>query len=139
MEQEQAIKNDEIKVNNHLTLYAILETNPLTFTLRTESDSYSVKRKNSTFQFVVIPSKYQGKPVTTIEQYAFENYSSLKSVTIPSSVNKISNNAFKNCSGLNTIIYQGTKEEWGKIDLVSGWAVAIGTRTIKCSNGDISI
>ena len=132
-------ENDEIKVNNHLTLYAILETNPLTFTLRTESDSYSVKRKNTTFQYVVIPSKYQGKPVTTIEQYAFENYSSLKSVTIPSSITIISNNAFKNCSSLETIIYQGTIEAWIAINKVSGWAVSIKTKEIQCTNGKTPI
>ena len=132
-------ENDEIKVNNHLTLYAILETNPLTFNLLADSVSYSVKCKDRNAQFVVIPSKYQGKPVTTIDKGAFDNLTSFKSITIPSSVTEICKSAFWNCSSLVTISYQGTIDEWKAINRVSGWAVGIGTSTIKCSNGDIPI
>lgn len=51
---------------------------------------------------VTIPSRYQGKPVTTIGHAAFFN-SAVTSVTIPDSVTSISDGAFINCPKLTNI------------------------------------
>lgn len=51
---------------------------------------------------VTIPSRYQGKPVTTIGPAAFFN-SAVTSVTIPDSVTSISDEAFINCPKLTNI------------------------------------
>ena len=51
---------------------------------------------------VTIPSRYQGKPVTTIGHAAFFN-SAVTSVTIPDSVTSIDDNAFGFCSQLTNI------------------------------------
>lgn len=51
---------------------------------------------------VTIPSRYQGKPVTTIGHAAFFN-SAVTSVTIPDSVTSISDVAFINCPKLTNI------------------------------------
>ncbi len=51
---------------------------------------------------VTIPSRYQGKPVTTIGHAAFFN-SAVTSVTIPDSVTSIFDDAFANCSQLTNI------------------------------------
>ena len=51
---------------------------------------------------VTIPSRYQGKPVTTIGHAAFFN-SAVTSVTIPDSVTSISDSAFVNCPQLTNI------------------------------------
>lgn len=51
---------------------------------------------------VTIPSRYQGKPVTTIGNTAFQN-SAVTSVTIPDSVTAIYSGAFANCSQLTNI------------------------------------
>lgn len=51
---------------------------------------------------VTIPSRYQGKPVTTIDHAAFFN-SAVTSVTIPDSVTSISDEAFINCPKLTNI------------------------------------
>ena len=51
---------------------------------------------------VTIPSRYQGKPVTTIGHAAFFN-SAVTSVTIPDSVTSISDDAFVNCPQLTNI------------------------------------
>jgi len=51
---------------------------------------------------VTIPSRYQGKPVTTIGHAAFFN-SAVTSVTIPDSVTSISDDAFINCPQLTNI------------------------------------
>ena len=51
---------------------------------------------------VTIPSRYKGKPVTTIGHAAFFN-SAVTSVTIPDSVTSISDSAFINCPQLTNI------------------------------------
>lgn len=51
---------------------------------------------------VTIPSRYQGKPVTTIGHAAFFN-SAVTSVTIPDSVTSISDESFINCPKLTNI------------------------------------
>ena len=52
---------------------------------------------------VIIPSTYNGKPVTTIGKYAFRNKTEITSVNIPNSVTTIGNYAFAYCSGLTSI------------------------------------
>ena len=52
---------------------------------------------------VDIPATIDGKPVTSIGEYAFADYSGLTSITIPNSVISIGNYAFGNCSGLTSI------------------------------------
>lgn len=61
-----------------------------------------VTRYNGTAADVTIPSRYQGKPVTTIGHAAFFN-SAVTSVTIPDSVTSISDDAFVNCPQLTNI------------------------------------
>lgn len=52
---------------------------------------------------VIIKEEYRGKPVTMIGPYAFQNYRSLKSITISNSVIEIMEEAFGGCSSLESI------------------------------------
>jgi hypothetical protein len=52
---------------------------------------------------IIISSKYNGKDVTAIASYAFQNCSSLTSVTIPDSVTTIGDYAFSSCSSLTSV------------------------------------
>ena len=52
---------------------------------------------------IVLPSKIEGKPVTSIGGKAFYKCSSLTGVTIPNSVTIIGSPAFNGCSNLNQI------------------------------------
>jgi hypothetical protein len=52
---------------------------------------------------VQIPSETNGLPVTVIGESAFEDVTSVTSVTIPDSVTNIENYAFYNCSGLTNV------------------------------------
>lgn len=51
--------------------------------------------------------------------FAFDNCTSLKSVTIPNSVTTICNAAFYYCNSLSTVYYGGTAEEWAYISIDS--------------------
>ena len=69
--------------------------------------AYSITCTNpDTCTKAVIPSEYNGLPVTTIGEYAFYGNSltsRLKSVTIPNSITTLSSNAFFNCDSLTSI------------------------------------
>lgn len=51
--------------------------------------------------------------------FAFDNCTSLKSVTIPNSVTTICNAAFYYCNSLSTVYYGGTAAEWADISIDS--------------------
>lgn len=77
---------------------------------------------------IVIPSTYDGYPVTSIGNYAFYNYSSLTSITIPYSVTSIRSKSFSECSSLTSINYQGAIADWEKINKYMGDFIGGGIR-----------
>lgn len=72
------------------------------FKFTPDNTAVIVNRYNGTAADVTIPSRYKGKPVTTIGHAAFFN-SAVTSVTIPDSVTSIDDNAFGFCSQLTNI------------------------------------
>lgn len=91
---------------------------------------------------VVIPPEIEGKPVTSIRDWAFYKCSSLTSVTIPESVTSIGDyafsycsnltsvtipesvasigyEAFKCCNSLKEVCYTGTEEQWEQTEIDS--------------------
>ncbi|MBO5789032.1 MAG: leucine-rich repeat protein [Clostridia bacterium] len=58
---------------------------------------------------VVIPSAYNGKPVTSIHNYAFQGCTNLQSVKLPASIQTIGQWAFRDCVNLTTITFMGNK------------------------------
>ena len=75
----------------------------LAFTLINNNTAYSVSRGTASDVEVVIPSVYEGLPVTTIENNGFSSFTSMTSITIPASVTRIGSGAFTGCSGLTSI------------------------------------
>lgn len=53
---------------------------------------------------LIIPDKLGGKPVTSIDAYAFSGCTNLTSITIPDSVKSISKDAFMGCTKLTKVI-----------------------------------
>ena len=73
--------------------------------------------------------------VTSIGEEAFRYCSGLTSITIPESVTSIGNSAFYGCDGLTSIKFNGTMEQWEKIDKTSEWAGNSTDFTITCTDG----
>ena len=65
---------------------------------------------------IVLPSKIEGKPVTSIGSFAFRGCSSLTSVTIGNSVTSIGSYAFYDCSSLASITIPNS------VASIGGWA-----------------
>ena len=64
---------------------------------------------------IVIPASYQGKPVTEIAEYGFEQHN-LKSITIPDSVTSIGSYAFYDCDALTSVTIGNS------VTSIGGWA-----------------
>lgn len=62
---------------------------------------------------IVLPAAVRGIP-----KGAFKGCTELKRITIPKAVNKICKGTFDGCRDLEDVYYEGTAEEWEKIDIV---------------------
>ena len=59
------------------------------------------------------------KGATTIQENAFSGCTSLSSVFLPSSLTTIEDAAFENVENLSSVIYEGSEEDFDKIDIAS--------------------
>ena len=75
--------------------------------------------------------------VTSIGKGAFSSCWSLASVEIPKSLTSIGASAFSFCRRLASLRYNGTKEQWKKIQLDEDWKKDSGIRSVECTDGDI--
>jgi hypothetical protein len=73
------------------------------YTLINDGTAVEITSINDTGVSVVIPSVIAGKPVTSIGERAFCNYTALTTVTIPNSVVTIGAGAFRNCYSLTSL------------------------------------
>lgn len=134
-----------------------------------EDDTYEVLARYKDMPArIVIPSSYNGRPVTQIAQYfsgyssssdrnrtveeivlpntittiksgAFVGYKALKKISIPAGVTKIGMSVFWRLSDF-TIDYQGTKESWDAIEEI-GYEESsyLEDYTLICSDGEFEI
>ena len=79
-----------------------VNADPLTYKVVGETVAVVDCDKNASGE-LVIPSSYNGKPVTSMWHYAFQDCSGLTSVSIPDSVTSIGDYAFAGCSRLTSI------------------------------------
>ena len=78
-------------------------TEGLKFNLINNYTEYEVSGYTGTSTEVIIPTFYQNKPVTSIEERAFMGCDSLKSIVLPSSVTSIGELPFAVCTSLESI------------------------------------
>ena len=94
-----------------LTLVIILTHSvsaSITFEINRDETEYMVSSiDRSSNGSINIPSEHNGLPVTSIGGYAFSGNDNITSVIIPQSVTFIGDGAFRDCSQLTYIIFQG--------------------------------
>ena len=65
--------------------------------------------------------------------------SALEEITIPTRIEAIDEGAFAGCSGLKTIHYEGTVEQWNKLPKGMVWDLEIENCTVVCSDGSVTL
>ncbi|MDK2808090.1 MAG: hypothetical protein PWP24_824 [Clostridiales bacterium] len=85
---------------------------------------------------VDIPERIQGKPVTKLLPYAFQNKRVIKKVRIPETVREIGSHCFYDCRGLNKIVLHDS------VDTIADGALkncfALNAVTIFAKHGNMS-
>lgn len=77
----------------------------------------TIKKYNGNDAVVNIPSTINSWPVTKIGEDAFQDNTTITSVTIPASVTEIGSNAFAGCTNLTSVNYEG---DWSNLTIQSG-------------------
>ena len=77
----------------------------------------TITKYNGTDTVVVIPPTINSWPVTKIGEDAFQDNTTITSVTIPASVTEIGSNAFADCTNLTSVHYEG---DWSNLTIQSG-------------------
>lgn len=77
----------------------------------------TIKKYNGNDTVVVIPPTISSWPVTKIGEDAFQDNTTITSVTIPDSVTEIGANAFAGCTNLTSVNYAG---DWSNLTIQSG-------------------
>lgn len=77
----------------------------------------TITKYTGTESTVILPSTISGWPVTKIGEDAFQDNTTITSVTIPASVTEIGANAFAGCTNLTSVTYGG---DWSNLTIQSG-------------------
>ncbi len=78
----------------------------------------TIKKYNGNDTVVVIPPEISSWPVTKIGEDAFQDNTTITSVTIPASVTEIGSNAFAGCTNLTSVNY--IAGDWSNLTIQSG-------------------
>lgn len=127
-----------MRKGDYLELYSKMKEG-LHFELNGDGESYILSHffTESNVDKLIIPSTYNGKPVTGISH--FFNYlrlcPSIKSITVPVSITSIAN--ILDGSQISDIYYGGTKSEWAEVQYSRYPDSEIPTYTVHCTDGNI--
>ena len=103
----------DTKTGATFTVTVAAATNTFDFDLTTGT----ITKYNGTDTVVVIPPKISSWPVTKIGEDAFQDNTTITSVTIPASVTEIGSNAFAGCTNLTSVTYGG---DWSNLTIQNG-------------------
>lgn len=111
-------------VNKDTTLYAhwavqIFDTEGLSYRAIEEDGTtvaYALKGiVEATGAALVVPSEFDGLPVTRIDDYAFYENANITSVTISGNITEIGDSAFYNCEKLESVVLNGRISKMGDL------------------------
>ena len=77
--------------------------------------------------------------VTKIGEKAFYECCGLHSMVLPESLKEIDDNAFFECDSLETLEFKGTVAQWKAVKKGIDLCFRIGTRTVKCTDGEAKL
>ena len=77
----------------------------------------TITKYTGTESTVILPSTISSWPVTKVGEDAFQDNTTITSVTIPDSVTEIGANAFAGCTNLTSVTYGG---DWSNLTIQSG-------------------
>jgi len=121
-EEERVCSIDNLHKETR-TAYAT-GTEGLSFELIDSDTKYRVSKGTVSSDTVYIPvyhlnnDTYEYLPITEIDSRAFENYTSLTSITIPATVTTIHGNAFSGCANLSIVTFA----EGSRLESIGGQA-----------------
>ena len=95
---------------------------------------YSAFENCTSLTSVTIPDS-----VTSIGNWTFDGCTSLTSVTIGDGVTSIAYGAFRDCTSLTSVTFEGTVERWNAVVKDSYWNDDCPFSMVKCSNGYVSV
>ena len=93
--------------------------------IKNQDNTYSVDDFDGSRRNVIIPSTYNGLPVTSIGSFAFRNCESLTSIEIPSSITSIGYRAFSYCTSLRSIVIPSSVTSIGEYAFYGCWSLTI--------------
>ena len=85
--------------------------------------------------YINIPSTIDSIPVN-----GFKDCTNLKNVVLPSTCSNIGDSAFSGCISLERIIFKGTKEQWKAVTRGADWhSGVVKTDIVECTDGTVGI
>ena len=124
----------------------------LVYSLNVDGESYSIYGAGDCKDaLIIIPKSYENKPVTGICDYAFAYpilYSSydkilmarrIGKIQLPSTITEIGSYAFYDCSALESIVFDGTVEQWNEITKGDNWNGYVPATYVQCSDGTVPL
>lgn len=102
--EEYDFRNDAVYSN--ITVYAkwVNEEDGIPFTyVELDDGTMEIRSYKGRRRYIAIPEYIDGKPVTSIGDFAFDGESNLREIDLPSNLKHIGRYAFRNCSNLLNI------------------------------------
>ena len=106
-------------ITSSLELYARRNTGNVIYTLSDDGYYYIVTGVDSNVAEVVIPRKYNDKPVQKIAANAFRDNTIITSISLTNYIDEIGAYAFEGCTNLYTVYWDYSFNEWTSIDFIT--------------------
>ncbi len=125
-------ENDRIYRN--IDLYAKWDS---LFVIENGSLKINTNSSVDTGSALKIPSFFDGERVTRLAESGFEDCLSIVSIELPIQIESIGSNCFKNSNNLKTINYEGTFDQWDRIQKGTNWNDTASNIKLICKDKSI--